>query len=312
MSGPVKAPERILKRLDWTVLRRLDGVLQGNYRSLFRGTGMDLAEIREYQPHDDVRHIDWNVTARQGSPYVRRYNEDREVTVWFLLDMSPSMDFASGHLSKRALLIDVLALLGRIFSRQGNRVGAIIYTAGIDHIIQPGTGSRHLLSIIDRLTRHPAPEAAPATDLSALFIGALSVLKRRNVVFVVSDFVSEGDWKKPLALLSRRHETTAVRLIDPLETELPDIGLVTLQDAETGEQLLVDTQDAGFRERYARLCEERDNELINDLIHSGADVLELATDDDLFASLLKFIQMRTGRSSPRTQGVSSAIMEPAT
>ena len=309
MSRSLQAPERILKRLDWTVLRRLDGVLQGNYRSLFRGSGLDLAEIREYQPHDDVRHIDWNVTARQRTPYVRRYQEDREVTVWFLLDLSPSMDFGSGYVTKRAMLIDFVALLGRVFSRQGNRVGAIIYSAGIDHVIQPGTGPRHLLQIIVRLNRQPMPDNTPPTDLSALLVNALSIMKRRNVVFVVSDFISAPGWIKPLGMLTSRHETTAVRLVDPLETNLPDIGLLTMQDAETGEQVLVDTHDIGFRVRYASACEAQEAELVSALTRAGVDVLELSTEDDLFTSMMRFIQMRIGRPALQTAQPSAATPE---
>lgn len=292
MKRSVQAPEKLLKKLDWTVLRRLDGLLLGDYRTLFRGSGLDLADIREYQPHDDVRHIDWNVTARQQTPYVRQYHEEREISVWFLLDLSPSMDFGSGERSKRDLLIEVFTLLGRLFSRQGNRVGAIIYSAGINRVIPPGAGIRHLLHMIDLICRQPAPESAPETDLAKILAAAMPICKRRSVVFVVSDFISTPGWTKHLALLSERHDAVAVRLLDPLETSLPDLGMLTVQDAETGEQLLVDTHDLGFRTRFDKICEERETALIDDLTRAGIDVLELSTDDDLFDAMMRFIRMR--------------------
>ena len=298
MKRPPQASEQLLKRLEWSVLRRLDGVLLGDYRSLFRGTGLDLADIREYQPHDDVRHIDWNVTARQQTPYVRQYHEDREVSVWFLLDLSPSMDFGSEHRTKRQVLLEFFALVGKVFARQGNRVGAIIFSAGIEHVVQPGTGTRHLLHIIEKVSRHPEPEQAPPTDLAHLLQRAMPICKRRCVMFVVSDFVSAPGWSKPLAMLSERHEVTAVRLLDPLETFLPDLGVLTMQDAETGEQLLVDTQDAGFRQRFEAICQEREAELIDGLTRAGVDILELATDDDLFESMMRFSQMRRAMATP--------------
>lgn len=299
----MRAPEKLLKRMEWSVLRRLDGVLLGDYRSLFRGTGLDLADIREYQPHDDVRHIDWNVTARQQTPYVRQYHEDREICAWFLLDLSPSMDFGSNERTKRELLAEVVALLGQLFSRQGNRIGAIIYSAGIDHVIRPGTGTRHLLHVLDRITRQPAPESAPETNLSDLLKSALSLCKRRSVVFVISDFISTPGWGKPMAMLAERHESIAIRLLDPLESSLPDLGLLTIQDAETGEQLQVDTHDFGFRQRYEKICEQAEAELVEQLTRAGTDVLELATDDDLFDAMMRFIRMRrpvpqAGRPGP--------------
>ncbi len=290
-----RTPERLLRRLEWTVLQRLDGLLQGNYRSHFRGAGLDLADIREYQDHDDVRHIDWNVTARLQTPHVRQYLEDREVAVWFLLDLSPSMDFGSGARSKRARLEEFVTVLAQLFSGQGNRVGAIIYSGKLDAVIKPATGRRHLLDLINRIMRHPVLPVAPSTRLAELVATANRVAQRRSVIFLVSDFISAPGWEKPLGMLGQRHETTAVRLIDPLETRLPDLGLVTMQDSESGEQLLVDTHDAGFRRRFEQLVREQDDALIDRLVRSGTDVLELGTDDDLLHTLLRYIRMRQGR-----------------
>ncbi|MEZ5660788.1 MAG: DUF58 domain-containing protein [Burkholderiaceae bacterium] len=163
-----RGPEAILHRLEWSVLRRLDGMIQGDYRSLFRGGGLDLADLREYQYHDDVRHIDWNVTARLQTPFVREYYEDRETGVWFLLDLSPSMDFGSGELSKRMRVIELVGLLGRLFQRQSNPIGALLYGGRVDHNLRPGNSRRHLLALMQRVLDYPAPMTAPGTRLAEL------------------------------------------------------------------------------------------------------------------------------------------------
>lgn len=285
-------PESILRRLDWTVMRRLDGLLQGDYRSLFRGAGLDLADLREYQHHDDIRHIDWNVTARIQTPYVRQYHEDREVTAWFLLDLSPSMDFGSGLVNKRAQLADFVALMTQLLTRSGNKVGALLYGSRVEKVIQPRSGRKHLLHLIDQVLKHPVQPVAPATRLSDLLTAAHNATKRRTMFFVVSDFISAPGWEKPLGMLSQRHEVTAVRLVDPLEQTLPDLGLVVLQDAETGEQVTVDTNDIAFRKRFDAQAQAFDEGIIDALTGAGVDVLELATDDDLLDAMVRFTEMR--------------------
>ena len=294
-SAPHSA-EAILRRLEWTVLRRLDGLLHGDYRTLIRGFGVDLADLREYQYHDDVRHIDWNVTARLQTPYVRQFQEDREVSAWFLLDLSPSLDFGSGAVAKRAVAIDFVAVLARLFTRHGNRVGALFYGDRMDTVIAARSGRRHVLHLLQRMMSRPAPAAATATDLGAFLKSAYAVIPRRSLVFVVSDFVSTPGFARALAQLARRHETLAVRLYDPLESELPDLGLLTMQDAESGEQILVDTHDIGFRRRFAAAAEWRDAELRSAFVQAGVDALELSTEDDLVSALMRFADLRKQRS----------------
>src|SRR6186997_940704 len=167
MSKSPRRPEQLLRRLEWTVIRRLDGMLHGDYRTLFRGTGLDLADLREYQYHDDVRHIDWNVTARLQIPYVREYHEDREVTAWFLLDLSPSVDFGTvgEDREKRTVLIDFVATLARLLTRRGNRVGAMIAGGAAEVVIPAGTGRVQVLRLIEDLLRQPRLPNAPFTDL---------------------------------------------------------------------------------------------------------------------------------------------------
>src|SRR6266545_7111397 len=294
LSQPASA-ENILRRLDWTVIRRLDGLLQGDYRTLFRGFGLDLADLREYQYHDDVRYIDWNVTARLMTPYVRVYNEDREVTAWFLLDLSPSVDFGS-NVKKRSVLTELVTVLARLLTRHGNRVGALFYGDRVDTVIPARSGRRHALHVLHRMLSRPEPSRSSATNLRDLLQTAFRVMQRRSLVFVVSDFISTPGWAEPLAHLARRHETVAVRLYDPLEMELPDLGLIMMRDAETGEQLFVDTHDRSFRKRFAALVERREQELRSAFNHAGVDALELSTSDDLVDAILRFADLRKRRS----------------
>jgi len=219
MSEWAQTPEAILRRLEWTVLRRLDGLLYGDYRTLFRGFGVDLDDLREYQFHDDVRHIDWNVTARMQTPYVRVYNEERELTAWFLLDLSPSVDFGSQKIKKRAVATELVAVLARAFSRHGNRIGALFYGGSVDTLIPARTGRRHVLHIVHKMLARPELARSAATDLQQLLRSAYQVMPRRSLVFVVSDFISLPGWEKPLAHLAQRHEVVAVRLYDRLEME---------------------------------------------------------------------------------------------
>jgi len=184
------APERRLQRLEWTVMRRLDGLLQGDYRTIFKGQGLDLADIREYAFGDDVRHIDWNVTARLDTPYVREYLEDREINAHFLLDLSPSVDFGTVDRRKRDLLIDFTALLARLLTRHGNRVGATLYGSRVERSIPARGGRVQVLRILNELEKRPRLESAPLTSLSDLLDSAMRGLKRRSLVFVVSDFFS--------------------------------------------------------------------------------------------------------------------------
>ncbi|MEO7391047.1 MAG: DUF58 domain-containing protein [Ramlibacter sp.] len=293
---PEEGAEHILRRLEWTVIRRLDGLLQGDYRTLLRGAGLDLADLREYQHHDDVRHIDWNVTARLQIPHVRVFTEDREMAAWFLLDLSPSVDFGSGEQRKLHVSAEFVTVLARLLTRHGNRVGAMLYGNGVDTVIPTRGGRRHVLHLLHSMKARPAPSETGTTRLRELLESGLSLVKRRSTVFVVSDFISEPGWERPLAQLAQRHEVVAIRLLDPLELELPDLGLLTIRDSETGEQLLVDTHDAGFRRRFARIAAQREAELRQGFVRAGVDALELSTDGDLVDAVVRFAEMRKRRA----------------
>lgn len=313
-APPLATAEKVLRRLEWTVLRRLDGLVQGDVRTLMRGSGVDLADLREYQPHDDVRRIDWNVTARMQTPHVRDYHEDRDMTAWFLVDASASVDFGSADRSKQGLACDFVAVLARLFTKAGHRVGMVVHRGGaLPDLVLPARGGRSaVLQMIATLNRpHPmAPGSAMPglTRLQQLLEAGDRSLRRRCAVFVVSDFISTPGWERALGQLSLRHDLLAVRLVDPWERELPDLGLLTLRDAETGEQVLVDLADPGFRSRFARLAAERTDQLQAQLARAGVDALELATDDDLLSSLQRYTrlrrlrQRRAGATAPRTLG----------
>lgn len=292
---PVRAPERLLQRVDWQIIRRLDGLLQGDYRSLFYGFGVDFADLREYQPEDDIRYIDWNVTARMDTPYVRQYMEDREITAWFLLDLSPSVDFGTVESQKRTVLVDFVTTLARLLTRHGNRVGAIFYGSRVEHTIPARRGRLHVLRLINDLLKQPQLPRAPFTNLTPLLENGLHTIKRRSLVFIISDFICEPGWERPLTLLNQRHEVMAVRLYDPRETELPDIGLIVMQDAETGEQLYVDTNDKRFRKRFQEAAARREAELEQTFKRSGVDLLSLSTEEDLVGAIVRFASLKKQR-----------------
>ena len=295
----LREPEVVLRRVEWTVLRRLDGLLQGEYRTLFRGHGIDLADIREYEPGDDVRYIDWNVTARMDTPYVRQYLEDREVTAYFLLDLSPSVDFGTVNTLKRDQLVDFVAMLARLLTRHGNKIGAVLYAGKVERTIPAATGKMQVLRLLNDVINLPRLQSAPYTSVSDLIEHALRTIKRRSVIFLVSDFFTAPGWDRPLGMLARKHEVVAVRLEDPRERELPDIGMVVMNDAETGESVFVDTHSAKFRKRFEEVVQKREVELHSAFTRCGVDVLTLSTEEDLVSAVLRFAALRKQRRGMR-------------
>ncbi|TAG25578.1 MAG: DUF58 domain-containing protein [Burkholderiales bacterium] len=302
-TGPVRTDgagaEALLKRLEWTTIRRLDGALQGDYRTLFRGAGLDFADLREYQSHDDVRHIDWNVTARTGTPHVRVFTEDREMATWFVMDLSASVDFGSGARRKRDVANELAVSLSRVLTGHGNRVGALLYGGGdgggMSKMLPTGSGRRHVLHLAHELLAHRAKVGSQETQLVHLLDAAAHVIKRRSTVFVVSDFFSAPGWDKPLAQLARRHDVVAVRLTDPLELQLPDLGMITFRDAETGQTQLVDCNPS-FRRRFAEISAEKELQLREGLAQAGVDTLELSTEADIADALIRFASLRRRKS----------------
>ena len=289
MSGP---PDRLLRRLEWQVVRRLDGQLQGAYRTVFRGSGIDFADLREYTPDDDVRHIDWNVTARLDEPYVREYTEDRDLTAWLVLDQSASMRFGAAEQGKDSVLTELAVCLARLFSHGGNRVGAILYDNRVQRMIPTGTGRTHVLRLAHELTK-PSATVRPdgsITNLAAMLRLAATTVRRRSLVFVISDFIGEVDWEPELTRLAHRHEVVVIRVVHPMELDLPDLGLVLIEDAETGEQLLADTSDPLFQQRLRAEVEAREDALSSSMKRAGVTSHLISTDQDLVVALVDMVR----------------------
>ena len=283
----------MLHRLEWQVLRRLDGILQGDYRSLFMGGGLDFAELREYQPPDDIRHIDWNVTARMDRPYVRRYMEDREVTAWFLLDLSPSMAFGALERHKESVMVDFVGVLARLLTRNGNRVGAILYDNNEQFAIPPRGGREQVLRLLNDIQRQQLSPGGTMTDLTKLLESGFNSIRRSSLVFVVSDFICLPGWDRAMDQLGRKHELLAVRLWDPREMDLPDVGVVLVEDSETGAQMSVDTSDRGFRQRFREAARQRETELAQTFRRAGVAELPLSTDEDIVQAIVRFASLRS-------------------
>jgi uncharacterized protein (DUF58 family) len=284
-------PDRLLRRLEWQVVRRLDGRLQGTYRTVFRGTGIDFTDLREYTPEDDVRHIDWNVTARMDEPYVRQYTEDRELTAWLVLDQSASMRFGAAARGKDSTLTELAVCLARLFAQGGNRVGAILYDNRLRRVIPPRTGRDHVLYLTDQFTRATSgPSDGRTTDLAAMLHLAASTVRRRSLLFVISDFIGDLDWEAAMTRLAQRHEVVAVCVVDPMELDLPDLGLVLVEDAETGEQLLADTSDPLFRQRLTDEVAARERALAAAMGRAGVVGYRIRTDQDLVRALIGMVR----------------------
>lgn len=254
---------------------------------------MMLADLREYQSQDDVRHIDWNVTARMQTPYVRQHEEDRELAAWFLVDLSPSVDFGSQGVTKRELAAQTIATLGQLLLQHGNRTGAIVDRGRTSlDIIPAQSGRRHLLHMLQHILTAPTQNTSQMTRLSQLFTRSVRLIKQRSTVFILSDFYSEQGWEKALMMLASRHDVVAIRLVDPLEQSLPDMGMLTVRDAETGEQVFLDTSDKSFRQRFAERAAEHEARLAQTLSRSGVDCLELSTVNPVHEGLIRFVRQR--------------------
>jgi len=293
------APERLLVRLEWRVIRRLDGRLAGGYRTAHRGTGTDLVGLREYTEGDDARHIDWNVTARLNEPQLRVFTEDRELTVWLVLDRSASMTAGPPGRGKDDVLSELALVLARLFGRSGNRVGALLYDTGIVRIVPAGTGRRHALRIAAELARTVGcGRHGSTTDLAAMLDAAAKLARRRALIVVISDFIGDGDWGRSLLRLTPRHEVVALRVTDTADDELPDVGLVVVEDAETGEQLVIDSGDPLLRARLRAGVEERDARLAAGMRRAGVPMHRIGTDADLATALIEVVastQLINGR-----------------
>jgi uncharacterized protein (DUF58 family) len=285
-------PEEVTRevhRIEITTRHLVRDIVAGEYSSAFRGRGVEFAEVREYQPGDDVRTIDWNVTARLGSAYVKRYLEERELSVLFVVDLSASGGFGSRLRTKRQLGAEVAAVLALAAARNNDRVGALFFTDRVEYHLPPAKGRRHVLRLIsDLLSFEPT---GTGTDLGTALAELEPTLRRRAIIFVLSDFMAAG-YEAVLGRLSRRHDLVALQLIDPRERELPAVGLVTLWDPESAAWRRVDTDDPALREHFARSAAQFDSGLDRTLRERGADLLRLETGRPYAEPLLTFFRRR--------------------
>ena len=288
-------PDRVLRRLEWQVLRRLEGRLQGEHRTALRGHGTDYLDLRGYSDGDDIRHIDWNVTARMDELFVREFTEDRELTAWLLLDRSGSMGFGPTQRTKEHVLHEVAAVTAQLLARGGNRIGAVVYDNEHQRTIPPRQGRDQVLVVLRELLTPSTGGAGAVTDLGRLLDLAARTVRRRSLLVVVSDFISAPGWERSLQRLASRHEVVAIRLFDRREVELPDAGLIVVQDAETGEQLLVDTSDPELRRRLREVADQRDGVIAEAAARAGVDLHTISTEDDLLLAFVRLIESRRRR-----------------
>lgn len=296
LVGDSPSTRELLRRLDLDIRLRLDGLLQGDYRGLVPGHGSEPGETREYIPGDDVRRIDWNVTARMQQTHVRQTIADRELETHILVDLSPSIDFGTVRQEKRDVVLSAVGAISMLASRVGNRVGGLLLAPDQLTVVPAKQGRLHILGLLHRLADAPRAESG-TTDLGAGIQRLGTQARRRGLVVVVSDFISPDGWQKPLARLAIKHDVLAVEVLDPRELELPNVGLVTFIEPETGLQRDIATGRASVRARYAEAAAQQRSRITADLRKAGASHLQLRTDRDWLIDLATFMVNRRKRAS---------------
>ena len=289
-----------MRQLEIRTRRMVNDSLAGSYHSVFKGRGMDFDEVREYSPGDEVRTIDWNVTARAGRPFVKKFTEERELTIFLLVDISASGNFGSGAMSKRDLAAELASVLAFSAIRNSDKVGLLLYTDQVERYLPPKKGRRHVLRVVRDILYH-APERVGTDTVKALDV-ANRLLHRRAIVFLISDFetlkstaAERGDLRRAMRRTNRRHDLVAVHVEDPREKELPDVGIVALEDAESGEVIELDTASATIRKRFKELSLERGRRLVSDFRSEGIDTLQLQTNAPYMPALQRFFKTRERR-----------------
>lgn len=289
---PDESPGQRLRRLEVVAGRMVQEVFAGQYESLFKGQGVEFSEIREYLPGDDVRTLDWNVTARLGRPFVKRNEEERELAMVLVIDSSASMDFSSQRKSKREIAGELAAILAFSALQNGDKVGLVRFGKDIEHVLPPRKGRRHLMRILGEVLAAPAQPEQSRLDI--VLDGLNQIFKRRAVVFVLSDFLCP-DFSKALARAQRRHDLSIFRIVDPWEKELPDLGPLRVRDLESGHASRVDTSRADFRQAYAQRQQQNWLKLRQLLDAQQVDWAEFSTADAILAPLTRFFQQKKRR-----------------
>jgi uncharacterized protein (DUF58 family) len=277
-----------VKKIEIATKHLVDGLIAGNYHSIFKGQGIEFSEIRDYRPGDDIRTIDWKVTARFNHPFIKEFIEERDLRVFFAFDFSASGNFGN-LVEKRRKAIELTATLMFSALRNNDNVGLFIFTDGVEKYIPARKGRRHILKLISSLVTHEPKSKETNLKKSLSYIA--NVIKKRSILFVISDFYSE-DFAQPLTTLRNRHDVIAIKVGDYRESELPDIGLIQLEDEETGEQILVDTSDKEFRENYAKVMKTQNNKLDALFKKHKIDTVKVTTDEAYEIPLRKFFRTR--------------------
>jgi len=290
--GPGAMPEGLLRALDVTIGRRMEGLLAGDFRSDLLGTGSELAMVRPYVPGDDVRRIDWNVTARTNEPHVRVDLAERVLVTWLVLDTSPSMHFGTADRRKADVAEGVAIALGHLATRRGNRLGVFTFGDGHPRALPPRQGRVGLIGLLTALRQEPEGTATGETSLGAAISRAGGLARQKSFVVVVSDFRGPRDWRRPLLELAGRHDVVAVEIRDPREQELSDVGLLWLVDPETGRQLRVDTRSRRLRERFAVAAAAERAQVARDFTSLGVRHVVLTTSGDWLRALVVFLRRR--------------------
>ncbi len=298
LAGGV-AVDQLLRRSRWPVLRRLGFHPGGDERSSIRGAGLEYSDVREYQAGDDPRTIEWNITARSDRPYVRESLPDRGLDAWLLVDITRSLDWGTARCLKRQLALEFSAVVGQLLIGRGNRVGALLFDDRVRSIIPPSAGRTALLQLIARMERATETPAGGPTDLGRALAEAGRLIRRPSMMVLISDFMTPGGWQQPLSALAIRHEVVAVWVTDPREGEIPDVGVVTFEDPESGEQILVDTGSAHLRARFQLAAEAQRGTIRADLLRARASVAEISTAAELVPQLVAFIKQREAQRSGR-------------
>ena len=287
----------LLRKVELLVTRRLDGMLQGQYQGLVPGHGSERGETRSYQAGDDVRHMDWNVTARLDAPYIRETIADRELATWVAIDLSPSLDFGTALRDKRELALLALAAIGFITSRTGNRLGAVFSDGAELDTFPARSGRAHLLALLHAASRRSLDRRTPHTDLAAALDRLAALHRRRGLAVVISDFLTPDGWQDSLSRLGLRHDTLAIEVVDPRELELPNVGVLNVVDPESGRRREIQTGSAKLRARYAAAAAEQRVGIANAIRAAGADHLQLRTDGDWVDDLVRFVKLRRHRAA---------------
>ena len=297
-----ETPTQLIKRLNWTVLRPLAQALGGYERSMVFGQGVELEEMREYRPGDDVRNMDWNVTARMGLPYIRLGRIERAADVWLILDVSPSLNWGTQKMLKRERALEFAIVVSNLLGRFGNRVGGLLFADKPLDFVTPAAGREHLLRLTQAAQQAATQAPSGRTDLGAALHRAFGLMQNKALVFVITDFMTQTEWQHKLRKLDEKHEVVCVHIYDPRERELPDTGLMTFQDPETGKQLMVNTHDAALRARYAAAATAQAQRIRKTVQDTGAEYLALGTHEALLPVLVRYLNQRKRLKHPGSKG----------